>query len=171
MSHTATSNMARGSLTVAQCVLRTGSFFRQANPEKRLDALFEKMDADKDGKLDGSVVNWYPSGRKSMETHFTDGKQDGSWTSWHENGRRKGKGRYKADRPEGSSTHWYANGTKKEERRHATGKLTSATVWKPNGDPCVATNLQEGDGVLVTYRDNGSEWFRSSYERGAKIRD
>ncbi|MFP6901377.1 MAG: GYF domain-containing protein [Opitutales bacterium] len=124
-----------------------------------------------EGKPDGPSVTWYPGGQKFMEAHFTDGKQDGSWTLWHENGRKKGEGQYKAGGPDGTSIHWYSSGEKMGEHHHEDGKLMSATVWKPNGVKCFLTNVRKGNGVLVTYHESGTEWFRSNYENGVNFRE
>jgi hypothetical protein len=123
-----------------------------------------------EGKPDGLSVTWYAGGQMLMEAHFIDGKQDGLWTLWHENGEKKGQGKYKAGVPVDLSKHWYASGDKMGEHNHKDGMLMSATVWKPDGVKCFFTNVRKGNGVLVTYHENGTEWFRSTYEDGVEVR-
>ena len=124
-----------------------------------------------EGLPDGPSITWYAGGEMLMEAQFLDGKQEGLWTVWHENGEKKGQGKYKAGVPDGQSTHWYASGDKMGEHYYQEGKLMSATVWKPDGVKCFFTNVRKGNGVLVTYHENGTEWFRITYEDGVKITD
>ena len=64
-------------------------------------------------------------------------------------------------------TYWYENGTKKAEKNYLTAELLSAEVWQPNGKKCPITNLNnEGNGILVTYNNDGSEYERFIYRGG-----
>ncbi len=46
-----------------------------------------------------------------------------------------------------------------------------AVVWKPNGEKCPDTNLAYGNGVVVEYDDDGTEWFRLTFKDGVGVRD
>ena len=49
-------------------------------------------------------------------------------------------------------------------------KLLFALVWKPNGEKCPVTNLNDGQGILF-YSDKGAELRRYSYLDGITIPD
>ena len=37
----------------------------------------------------------------------------------------------------------------------------SAVVWKPNGEKCLETNLKDGKGVYVEYKEDGTVRYKS----------
>jgi len=45
----------------------------------------------------------------------------------------------------------------------------SAEVWKPNGEKCPVTNVKDGNGVTVRYREDGRELFRFTYKDGVQV--
>jgi hypothetical protein len=47
----------------------------------------------------------------------------------------------------------------------------SVVVWKPNGEMCPVTNLKNGNGILVWYRDDGTKLFRSTYKDGKEVEE
>ena len=71
---------------------------------------------------------------------------------------------------------WYVGGTGLDESPNIEvgrklGKLMSAVVWKPNGVKCPVTNVKDGNGVLVRYRDDGTESGRSMRKDGEIVED
>ena len=65
---------------------------------------------------------------------------------------------------------WYENGKKKEERNWKDDKLMSAVAWKPNGEKCPVTNIDEnGNGVLVWYKEDGTEELRQTFKDGERV--
>ena len=67
---------------------------------------------------------------------------------------------------DGLWTRWYENGQKKEESSFKDGKLMSAVRWKPNGEKCPVTNVEDGNGVVVYYRKDGTKWFHNTFKDG-----
>ena len=45
----------------------------------------------------------------------------------------------------------------------------SSITWKPNGEKCPVTNIKDGNGVIVDYRENGTERRRYTYKYGKLI--
>ena len=86
------------------------------------------------------------NGQKKYEFHHKNGKLEGLWTEWHENGQKKGEGHYK------------------------DGKLETIVVWKSNGEKCPDTNVVNGNGVVVSYNDDGTEDSRYTYKDGEEVR-
>ena len=73
--------------------------------------------------------------------------------------------------PHGLSTNWHSNGQKGGDSSWKDGKLMSAVGWKPNGEKCPVTNVKDGNGVVVSYKRDGTELFRSSYKDGEEVED
>jgi len=47
----------------------------------------------------------------------------------------------------------------------------SVEPWKPNGESCPVTNVKDGNGVVVTYKDDGTEAKRYTYKDGKPVKD
>ena len=77
------------------------------------------------------------------------------------------EGNDKDDKEDGLCTYWYDNGKKEAEENYIKGQLISTEVWQPNGKKCPITKLNnEGNGILVTYNNDGSEYERLIYSGG-----
>ena len=131
----------------------------------------EESDFDKKFPRDGLETLWHENGRKYTEVNYKDGKEEGLFTVWHENGQKKFEENFKNGELEGLSTAWYENGTKHSRKTYKNGKLMSAVVWKPNGEKCPVTNIEDGDGIVVWYNENGTEKRRDNYRDGIQIKD
>jgi antitoxin component YwqK of YwqJK toxin-antitoxin module len=120
----------------------------------------------KDGKLDGLITRWYENGQKDWEANYKDGKMEGLKTDWYCIGqkRKQFETNYKDDKEGGLSTYWYFNGQKASETIYKDGKIMSAVVWKPNGEKCPVTNVKNGNGVVVGYKEDGTGSLRSTYK-------
>ena len=105
------------------------------------------------------------------EGTYKDGKVDGLWTHWHESGQSGSKKRFKDGKQDGLWTEWYENGQKRWEENYRDGKLMSAVHWKQNGEKCPVTNVKEGNGVVVWYKDDGTEALRLTYKDGELVDD
>ena len=95
--------------------------------------------------LTGWVKFVYGDGQIKWLRQYKDGKKDGVMTSWYENGKKAAEGNFK------------------------DGDLMSAVVWKPNGEKCPHTNIVDGNGVVVGYKDNGNEQYRFFYQDGKRV--
>ena len=148
-----------------------------------------------DGKTQGTRIEYYKDGQKKREIPWVDGKRHGLQTSWYENGQKKAEEKYKDGKKDGLATEWHKNGQKRLEANHKDGKLMSAVGWKPNGEKCPVTNLKDGTGVVVWYREDGTvsrrdswkngkldgisiyykkdgtEWYRTTYKDGVEVED
>ena len=98
-------------------------------------------------KTNGLETTWYESGEKKREINWKDGDPDGPWTEWYENGQKKWESNWK------------------------DGKLMSAVHWKPNGEECPVTNVKDGNGVMVWYKEDGTEDFRFIFKDGERVYD
>jgi antitoxin component YwqK of YwqJK toxin-antitoxin module len=87
------------------------------------------------------------NGQKDILLQLKDGKLDGLLAMFHENGQ------------------------KEAEINLKDGKLMSAKVWKPNGERCPATNVKDGNGVMVEYKEDGTEKRRQTYKDGISVRN
>jgi antitoxin component YwqK of YwqJK toxin-antitoxin module len=111
----------------------------------------------KNGKLHGLSTDWLENGQKRSEQNWKDGKLYGLWTEWHENGRKSMELTEKEGELDGLWTEWYENGQKKWEINRKEKKLISTESWKPNGEKCPVTNVKDGNGVVVLYKEDGAE--------------
>ena len=49
------------------------------------------------------------------------------------------------------------------------GIMIGATVIKPDGEKCVETAIDDGNGSIIFYRSDGSKYSKDTYENGTKI--
>ena len=78
---------------------------------------------------------------------------------------------YKDGMADGLETGWYENGKKEYESKYKDKMLVTATTWKPNGEKCPVTNIEEGNGIIVHYKDDGTEDFRKYFKEGVRVQD
>ena len=123
----------------------------------------------KDGKKHGLYIEWYENGQKREEGNYKEGNQDGLWTDWYENGQKWKEGTYKDGKEDGLWTKWYENGQKWAELNYRDGKLMETVQWKFNGEKCPGTNVKNGNGILVWYNGDGSEWSHHTYKDGERV--
>ena len=120
----------------------------------------------KDGKRDGLKAHWFESGQKLSEISYKAGKHDGPLTMWYENGKLRRKGNHMDGKMVGIWTHWYENNQQRDEMFYIGGLMESAIVWRPDGEKCSFTDVKAGNGIMVKYTDNGTEWLRLTYKNG-----
>jgi antitoxin component YwqK of YwqJK toxin-antitoxin module len=130
----------------------------------------------KDGKIDGVLTRWREdNGQKEYEANYKDGKLDGLETEWWGKGKKESEKNYKDGKKHGLETSWYFIGQKAYENIYKEGKLMFAKVWKPNGEKCPVTNVQNGNGLWILYdgydNENMEEMFRYTYKDGEDVRD
>ena len=74
-----------------------------------------------------------------------------------------------SDNPPGRLvTMWYENGQKASNGKINNGELVSASVWKPDGEPCPITKIVDGSGVFVQYHENGQKYHEEHWQNGKK---
>ena len=110
----------------------------------------------KDGKREGFATAWHANGQKMAAGHFRDGKQEDVWIQWHENGQKQSKGSFKNGRTDGLWTRWYTNGRRATKSHWMEGRLATISVWKPDGVKCTETNVMNGNGVAIHYKEDGT---------------
>ena len=98
--------------------------------------------------------------------HYKDGKKHGPMARWYKNGKKRVRTTYQDGKQHGPSIEWYDNGRKNFETTYKDGKLLTAVVWKPNGEKCPVTDVENGNGVRVWYEEDGTEVRRRTYKNG-----
>ena len=63
----------------------------------------------------------------------------------------------------------YENGQKLSEAQYKNDKLVSASVWKPDGEPCPETKVVDGSGTVVSWYENGQKKVEIHYKDGREI--
>ena len=126
----------------------------------------------KDSEKEGLWTKWYENGQKAQEENYKNGKLDGLSTYWYENGQKEWEANWKDGNQHGLSTHWYENGQKEGESNWRDGKIISAVHWKPNGEKCPVTNIDEdGNGFWLEYKDDGTESYRFIFKDGEPVEE
>ena len=133
------------------------------NGKKSRQAIF------KQDRPEGRTEEWYENGQKKTEANWRDGRLNGTTNRWYKNGLKKDEVFLKNGIPHGLSTRWYENGQMHTEVNYKSGKLTSAFVWKSNGEKCPVSNLKDGDGIMISYNEDGTERSRTTFKSGERV--
>ncbi|MDC0157065.1 GYF domain-containing protein [Verrucomicrobia bacterium] len=143
----------------------------RAEEELRRDEEFGK----KYGKIIAEAINLKKLERKlnGGESLFYELNEQTLYSGWtksiYDNGQIDSLLQLKDGKKDGVMTSWYENGQKAAEGNFKDGDLMSAVVWKPNGEKCPHTNIVDGNGVVVGYKDNGNEQYRFFFQDGKRV--
>jgi antitoxin component YwqK of YwqJK toxin-antitoxin module len=77
----------------------------------------------KNGKRDGSWLDYWENGQLQSKTNHKNGKLEGSWVSYHLNGQLRDKGQYKNGLKEGSWVSYFGNGQLRSKGNYKDGIL------------------------------------------------
>ena len=99
----------------------------------------------KNGKKDGSWVEYSDNGQLASKGEYKNGKEEGSWVEYSDNGKLASKGELKNGKEEGSWVYYHEN-----------GKLFSKGEYK-NG---------KEEGSWVEYHENGKLSSKCEYKNG-----
>ena len=112
---------------------------------------------------------------KEGETLVYTSNQKTPYSGWmkcmNNNGQIRWLFQCKDGKYDGPSTWWYGNGLKSGETTYKNGRKMNVAVWKPNGEKCPVTNFADGNGVVVLYREDGTERRRITYKDGKIVFD
>ena len=119
-------------------------------------------------------------GKEGEELRYALNQQT-PYTGWMKvmwgNGQIRWLVQFKDGKWDGLEALWYSNGQKKEENTYKafvwgrrSGKLVTAVGWKRNGEKS-DSNVVDGNGVRVSYLDDGTERGRYTYKDGKIVRD
>jgi len=123
----------------------------------------------KDGETNGLTTTWYENGQIKTKINYKDGKLEGLATEWYENGQKKSQRNFKDHKLDGLCTSWYSNGNMQTEIIWGNGIIISCSVWKPNGEKCTSTKIDNGDGVIFFYNDEGQEVGKNYFKNGKEL--
>ena len=110
----------------------------------------------KKGQKEGIWLEWYPNGSIRAKIGWHQDRYEGEFKGWHPNGRIKVIGQTSDGEVDGQWKSFYTSGLPACESISETGFAVSAKVWTPSGEPCPHTNLQNGNGILYQYQEDGS---------------
>ena len=79
----------------------------------------------KNGKRDGSWLDYWENGQLQSKTNHKNGKLEGSWVSYHLNGQLRDKGQYKNGLKDGSWVSYFGNGQLRSKGNYKKGIMIS----------------------------------------------
>ena len=131
-------------------------------------------DKETRGKIIAEAIDWDEIVKRDQAVY--DANDQTPLTGWvkmvHDNGQVGFLGLFKDGKQFGVTTEWHENGQKSRTRIFDDGKLILALVWKPNGAYCSVTKIDEGgNGIVVSYNEDGTEHFRETYKDGEPVED
>ena len=135
------------------------------------------LNAVDQGDMGDNYTGWGKSmdndGQIANLVQYKNGKRDGLSFYWHKNGQKLQEGNYKEGKRDGFQTYWFEDGLISSRSIFRDGKIMSGVSWKPNGEKCPVTKIdEEGNGVVVHYyviEGEYPELYRETYKAGEPI--
>ena len=133
---------------------------------ERRDGMFYEKISGKPLNMKGTFTGEFANKGKG---EIKEGKLIGKWKFYHDNGEIFEVSHWDNNAKNGPATQWYQNGSKRLEAVWEDGKLISCSVWKPNGEKCTSTKIDNGDGVIVFYNDESQEVGKIYFKNGMEL--
>lgn len=130
----------------------------------------------KKGALDGTRVQWYPTGKKRSENNFLGGERHGPWVEYGKDGAKRFEGAYHNGIEHGRFTRWNRHGQMKSQGNFSDGAKSGLWVnYNSNGSlksKIVYANGKK-EGVVETYSRKGTldkrEVYRNDIPHGSFV--
>jgi hypothetical protein len=122
-----------------------------------------------DGQKQGTWMKWHANEVMESEIHWADDLMVGSFEGWHPNGSIKVQGQTRDGEVDGKWTQFYSNGKLERISDNRIGKLVSLKAWLPNSQPCPHSQVENGNGILNMYEENGTLKERRIFRDGVEI--
>ena len=101
--------------------------------------------------------------------------QQKPYTGWvkimYDNRQTMSLAQYRDGQLDGQAASWDEDGQTCSEWNYKDGKLMTIVAWKPNGEKCPDTNVVNGNGFWVRYKNDGTEEGRVTFEDGEIVID
>ena len=152
--------------------------------EKYFESCWER------GVISGLYTEWYSNGKKFREDQYRDGNiiiskvwkpneeicrqsnlvdGSGQTADYNEKGYMWRLRTYHNSTLNGLTSEWFDNGKKHSETIYKNGDVVSMLVWKPNGEVCNETKVEDGEGSYMDYRHDMSDCFPCYCMDGQKV--
>ena len=122
-----------------------------------------------DGRKEGVWISWDANGTIRTKIGWTEDRMEGVFRVWHANGQLSVDGQTLDGEVDGKWRAFYSSGRLAANSINRTGHLLSMEVWKPEGSPCLLSNVSDGNGSFFRYLENGQPLHRRVFERGVEI--
>ncbi|MBX2819625.1 MAG: toxin-antitoxin system YwqK family antitoxin [Rhodothermaceae bacterium] len=111
-----------------------------------------------DTPFTGRAVNYFGNGHLAEVTEYVDGKREGGIERWYPSGQKSFKGQYIQNRRHGVVQTWWQNGTLRSESNYITGVPHGIQrQWYESGALFKELHLDNGQeaGLQRAWRENG----------------
>lgn len=110
--------------------------------------------------------SWYSNGTLKAVFNYKNEKLDGPFTSWYQNGYKNDEGFFLEGEYHGSFKSWWPSGKNKTRQTWIKGNLLDSISWKPNGVMCQESKVQNGNGIIIDYNNEGQAKKRNKFING-----
>ena len=170
--------------------LETGKTIYHSNGKKKFEVIIDSTENEKvqwllsndslgniiekgeikNGKYNGKVYWYYPSGELLREGFFIDVLPYGEWKEYYKDGTVKSKFSHKNGVKDGAYFYYYKNGQLWTEKEYKNGMLFMAKkLFDKSGFPLEKGNFNEGNGTLFVYDSTSTLIQKVNYKNGKII--
>jgi hypothetical protein len=124
-----------------------------------------------DGQKQGTWMTWHSNAQKASGIHWKNDLMHGIFEAWHPNGTIKVRGQTKDGEVDGEWKRYYSSGQLAEIALNQIGHLVRIKVWRPDGNPCKESQVDNGNGAYNMYEENGTLMERRVFRAGIQIEE
>ncbi|MFL5810969.1 MAG: toxin-antitoxin system YwqK family antitoxin [Flavisolibacter sp.] len=125
-----------------------------------------------EGKKEGLQKYYFPTGKKKSMVNYVAGKMNGKSETYYENGNIQESMEYTADSADGNYRYYYSSGQLWTEKTYKDGMLMNVkAVYDKNGKELDKGNLENGNGFVNFYTEEGKIYSKETFQNGRKIKE
>lgn len=114
---------------------------------------------------------YYPNGKLKIVSQFQNGKQNGKYISYYPNGMRQCDCNYEKGKRSGLQVSYWDNGQLFSKDEYQNGLLWNIKErYHKDGEVLEFGTLNNGNGILKTYKDDGKLENIEYYKNGIKVK-
>ena len=130
----------------------------------------KKLGYLKDGKKEGLWMDWYENGLQESKIMWHQDRLSGDYLQWFINENPHVIGQTLDGEMDGEWKEYYSNGNLQAHSFNDLGKCISKKIWRINGKLCTESNVENGNGHYIEYKENGEVPLTRTYKNGVEIK-
>ena len=115
-------------------------------------------------------MDWYKNGLQESKIMWHQGRLSGDYLLWFINENPHVIGQTLDGEMDGEWKEYYSNGNLQAHSFNDLGKCISKKIWRINGELCTESNVVNGNGQYIQYKENGEMPRTRTYKDGVEIK-
>ncbi len=131
---------------------------------------FKKLGYLKNGQKQGLWMEWYKNGLQESKIMWNQDRLSGDYLLWYINEKPHVIGQTLGGEMDGEWKEYYSNGKLQAHSFNDLGKCISKKIWRIDGEICSESNVKNGNGKYIQYKENGEQPRTRTIRDGVEIK-